>query len=98
MKKIMAEKSGKTGKDRHVKGGRRFYMKIQMSKEADYGNWVPEALMKMLWGTICGLGVLTVLLFLLVKTKIPADVLTIVTIAALGMTLYMQRCIIISTG
>ena len=40
---------------------------VQMSEKADYGNWVPAAMMKTLWCASAALGVGTLLLFLLFK-------------------------------
>ncbi len=65
---------------------------MKMSKEADYGNWVPTALMSMLWGVTSVLIVVTIALFTTLATAIPGIILLIVTIAALSMTLYMQIC------
>ena len=64
---------------------------VQMSEKADYGNWVPAAMMKTLWCASAALGVGTLLLFLLFNSKIPGIILLIVTIMALCMTIYMQR-------
>lgn len=44
---------------------------IKMNDKADYGNWVPMAMMKMMWGTSIGLCILTIALFALLNTKIP---------------------------
>lgn len=65
---------------------------MKMSKEADYGNWVPTAMMKILWCATTVLIVATVLLLALLKTKIPGIVLLVITLMALCMTVYMQIC------
>ena len=65
---------------------------MKMSKEADYGNWVPTAMMKILWCATTVPIVATVLLLALLKTKIPGIVLLVITLMALCMTVYMQIC------
>ena len=65
---------------------------MKMSSNANYGNWVPAAMMKMLWTATAVLCAVTVLLFLLVKSPVPGVIGLIITAAALCMTLYMQRC------
>ena len=63
-----------------------------MSDHADYGNWVPAAMMKTLWSATAALYVTAVLLLLLVKTPVPGMIAAIAALAALCMTAYMQRC------
>ena len=65
---------------------------MKMSKEANYGNWVPAAMMKKLWIASSAFCVVTILLFLLVKNKVAGVVGLIVTIVAFCMTFYMQKC------
>lgn len=65
---------------------------IKMNEKADYGNWVPMAMMKMMWGTSIGLCVVTIALFALLNTKIPGVIALLVTLASLCMTIYMTRC------
>ena len=65
---------------------------IKMNEKADYGNWVPMAMMKMMWGTSIGLCVVTIALFALLHTKIPGVIALLVTLASLCMTIYMTRC------
>jgi len=65
---------------------------MKMSKNADYGNWVPAAMMKMLWSATAVLTVVTALLLILLKTKIPGIILLVITLMALCMTVYMQKC------
>ena len=67
-------------------------MRIKMSREADYGNWVPAAMMKTLWSATAAMCVVTLLLFILLNNKVPGIIMLIVTVAALCMTIYMQRC------
>ena len=65
---------------------------MEMSKKADYGNWVPAAMMKMLWiaaGVLCAV---TVLLFAQVKSPIPGIIALVLAAAVLCFALYMQRC------
>ena len=65
---------------------------LQMNREADYGNWVPAAMMKTLWTATATIALITVLLFVLIKSPVPGVIGAVVTLAALCMTLYMQRC------
>lgn len=65
---------------------------MKMSKEADYGNWVPAAMMKRLWATTGVLFLITVLLLALLRNHIPGILGLIATIAMLCVTLYMRRC------
>ena len=65
---------------------------IKMNKIADYGNWVPMAMMKMMWGTSIGLCAVTIALFALLKAKIPGVIALLITLASLAMTIYMTRC------
>ena len=65
---------------------------IQMSPKADYGNWVPAAMMRTLWIATAGIAFVDILLFVLIKTPVPGIILAIALLAALCMTIYMQRC------
>ena len=65
---------------------------LQMNRKADYGNWVPAAMMKTLWTATAAIAIVTVLMFVLIKSPVPGVIGTVVTLAALCMTLYMQRC------
>ena len=65
---------------------------LQMNRKADYGNWVPAAMMKTLWIATAAIALVTVLLFALIKSSVPGIIGTLVTLAALCMTLYMQKC------
>ena len=70
---------------------------MKMSEEANYGNWVPAAMMKMLWGATAVLCSVTVALYVLcrrqiVMTAAPWIVGLALTVVALCFTLYMQRC------
>lgn len=65
---------------------------MKMSSKADYGNWVPAAMMKALWIADAALCAITLMLFLCLKSPLPGIIGSIVTVAALCMTLYMQRC------
>ena len=65
---------------------------MEMSKNADYGNWVPAAMLKMMWMVSSILTVVAVLLIIFLTTKIPGIILLLIALAALGMTIYMQRC------
>lgn len=65
---------------------------MTMNKNADYGNWVPAAMMGMLWGMTAGFAVITAVLLIFLKTKIPGIICIVITAAALCMTAYMQIC------
>lgn len=65
---------------------------MKMSNNANYGNWVPAAMMKTLWMATLALCAVTVLLFLCLNTPVPGIIGLIVSAAALCMTIYMQRC------
>ncbi len=65
---------------------------MKMSKDANYGNWVPAALMKTLWTVTAVLCVATLLLFVLFKTPVPGIIGAVVVLVALCFTLYMQKC------
>lgn len=65
---------------------------LRMNEKADYGNWVPVAMMKTLWTATAAIALADVLLFVLLKSPIPGIIGAVVTLAALCMTLYMQRC------
>ena len=41
---------------------------MKMSEKTNYGNWVPEALMKSLWTLTAVLCAVTALLFIFIKT------------------------------
>ena len=62
-----------------------------MNEKADYGNWVPAAMMKTLWTATAAIALADVLLFVLLKSPVPGIIGAVVTLAALCMTLYMQR-------
>ena len=65
---------------------------MTMNKNADYGNWVPAAMMGMLWGMTAGFAVITAVLLIFLKTKIPGIICIVITAAVLCMTVYMQIC------
>lgn len=65
---------------------------MTMSKEANYGNWVPEALMKTLWTVTAALCAVTVLLFVFIKSPAAGIISAVITLAAFCFTFYMQRC------
>ena len=65
---------------------------MKMSKQADYGNWVPAAMMRLLWGMSAACVVLTLLVGALWKNAAVAIILGILAIAMLLMSAYMQRC------
>ena len=52
----------------------------------------PAAMMKTLWTATAAIAIVTVLMFVLIKSPVPGVIGTVVTLAALCMTLYMQRC------
>ncbi len=65
---------------------------MEMNRKADYGNWVPLAMIRMQWIATCVIAVITVVLFIFLKTKIPGIIGTVIFLAALAMTVYMQIC------
>jgi len=65
---------------------------MKMNKNADYGNWVPAAMIRMQWMATGVLSVVSIILLVFLKTKIPGIILSVVSLAALAMTVYMQRC------
>ena len=65
---------------------------MEMNESADYGNWVPAAMMKMLWCVTLAAAAVSVLLFALLSSRVPGIVMIVVTLYSLCMTLYMQRC------
>ena len=65
---------------------------LKMNSRADYGNWVPAAMMKTLWMATAALCIITILLFVFLKTPIPGIIAAIAAFLGLCMTLYMQRC------
>ena len=65
---------------------------MTMNKNADYGNWVPAAMMGMLWGMTAGFAAITAVLLIFLKTKIPGIICIVITAAVLCMTVYMQIC------
>lgn len=65
---------------------------MEMNKNADYGNWVPAAMMKLLWCLTVVAVVATVLMFVLFSNRVPGIIMIVVTLWSLCMTLYMQRC------
>ena len=65
---------------------------MEMNKNADYGNWVPSAMLKMMWIVTGTIIVISTVLLILLKTKIPGIILLVIALAALAMTIYMQRC------
>ena len=44
---------------------------LQMNQKADYGNWVPAAMMKTLWTATAAIAIVTVLMFVLIKSPVP---------------------------
>ena len=65
---------------------------MDMSKNADYGNWVPANMMKLLYGISAAAVVLTVVLFCVCSSRIPGIIALLVTLVCIGMTAYMQIC------
>ena len=65
---------------------------MNRSREADYGNWVPEKMMKLFWGVSGALVIATIALLKLVKTPAAGVIAAILAAAALAMTIYMQIC------
>ena len=67
-------------------------MKIQMSKKADYGNWVPKSMMKLLWGMSVFLVAADVLIILFAKIPVISVLVGVLAVAVLIMSAYMQKC------
>ena len=44
---------------------------LQMNRKADYGNWVPAAMMITLWTATAAIALVTVLMFVLIKSPVP---------------------------
>lgn len=65
---------------------------MEMNKNADYGNWVSSAMMKMLWIATLAIWIISALLLIFLRTKIPGIIVLLIASAALAMTIYMQRC------
>lgn len=65
---------------------------MNMSKNTDYGNWVPANMMKLLYGIFAAAVVLTVVLFCVCSSRIPGIIALLVTLVCIGMTAYMQIC------
>ncbi len=65
---------------------------MEMNKNADYGNWVPAGILRMLWITIAVFAAITVILFVCPLSKIFGIIGFVITIIYLGMTLYMHCC------
>lgn len=64
---------------------------IQLSEQADYGNWVPENMMYALWGTTALAGASTAAAVLRRKPLVAAGAAA-VTLPCLAMASYMQLC------
>ena len=65
---------------------------MEMNESADYGNWVPAGMMRLLWCLTVVAVVASVLMFVLLSSRVPGIIMIVVTLWSLGMTLYMQRC------
>ena len=65
---------------------------MEMNESADYGTWVPAGMMRLLWCLTVVAVVATVLMFVLLSSRVPGIIMIVVTLWSLGMTLYMQRC------
>ncbi|MBO6158206.1 MAG: hypothetical protein J6P72_02950 [Firmicutes bacterium] len=63
-----------------------------MSREANYGNWVPEALMKTMWTVTATLCAVTVLQFVFIKIPAAGIISAVISLAAFCFSFYMQRC------
>ncbi|MBQ8133913.1 MAG: class I SAM-dependent methyltransferase [Clostridia bacterium] len=63
-----------------------------MSKEADYGNWVPKSMMKMFWIVLGVLSLADVLLIVFLKKPVLIAAALVITVLVLAMTVYMQIC------
>ncbi len=65
---------------------------MDMDKRADYGNWVPAAIMKVIRRNTVFLLIISILLLILINNKIFAVIGFILTAAMFVMCLYMGRC------
>ncbi|MBQ9158857.1 MAG: hypothetical protein IJ136_05990 [Erysipelotrichaceae bacterium] len=65
---------------------------MKMSKEADYGNWVPASMMKMLWTAFLICAVISTLTFPFSNSDVLVILTAIISIAFFCFTVYMDRC------
>ena len=65
---------------------------MEMSKKADYGNWVPANMMKLLYGITAAVLIGTVVLFAVFRSKVPGIIALLILLVCIGMTAYMQIC------
>ncbi len=65
---------------------------MKLSEKANYGNWVPAALMKTMWTVTAVLCAATVLLFVFMKTPAAGIIGAVIALASFCFTLYMQKC------
>lgn len=66
--------------------------KIMLSKEGNYGNWVPANMMKLMWAGDIVLAVLTIVFAAVLKVAVPAWITGVLLVILLAYTLYMWRC------
>lgn len=65
---------------------------MKLSKEANYGNWVPANMMRLLWTATAILVAAAALLLALVKPAVVGILVGVAALAALAMSVYMQLC------
>ncbi len=60
--------------------------------KANYGNWVPEIIMKWSWGAVIALCIVDMLCMFLWKSKVISIVISLVLVVFFILTIYMQKC------
>ena len=66
--------------------------KIMLSKEGNYGNWVPANMMKLMVAGDIVLAVLSIVFAAVLKVTVPAWITGVLLVILLVYTLYMWRC------
>ena len=61
--------------------------KIMLSKEGNYGNWVPANMMKLMWAGDIVLAVLTIVFAAVLKVAVPAWITGVLLVILLAYTL-----------
>ena len=65
---------------------------MKLSAKANYGNWVPANMMKMLYIATAAIIAVTVVLFIVLDSRLPGIIGAVVSLACVCMTAYMQIC------
>ena len=61
--------------------------KIMLSKEGNYGNWVPANMMKLMWAGDIVLAVLTIVFAAVLKVAVPAWITGVLLVILLAYTI-----------